>query len=158
MADSSRKKTTTKHIVLLSGDEKRDWFARHITERHRVKPFVDQEELLKFLRNLRKAFVLIYERDVPGYFIRKVAERCGVPVEVHPKTREKMEYAWKLMDDNEHFRFNKKDLGRALAVKFGEETLHYILDDIFDDWHARPNHPSSKINIDIHGQESLFDE
>jgi len=153
-------KTSSKpqHAVLLSHDEKVEWFTRNITERQRVQPFESEEQLLGYLRDLRVSFKKVYQRDVPGYFIRKMAEKCGISVSVAPKTRVKMNYAFGLMDHNANYRCNKSDLVRALRKKFGEETLNYIVDDIFDEWHDRDDHPDAAIDVDICGQQSLFDD
>lgn len=146
------------HAVLLSHEEKIEWFKKQIEERQRVHPFESEEELLAVLRTLRQNFKSLYQRDVPGYFIRKMAEHCGLKVEVAPKTRMKMNFAFRLMDDNQNFRDNKTDLMRALEVEFGEATLNYIVTDIWQEWHDRNDHPEPKMNIDLHGQDPLFDE
>lgn len=151
-------KRRPKHDVLLTNEEKVKWFKDRIREREKVNPFDNEADLLRFLRVLRGNFKNVFGRDVPGYFIRKLAEQCGLKTTIAPKTREKMEYAFKLMDENENYRDNKSDLARALELKFGEKTLNYILDDIWMDWHNRDDHPDPVIDIDIHGQQSLFDE
>jgi len=146
------------HDVLLSHEEKVKWFTDNIKERQRVRPFETEEDLLAFLRVLRRNFKDIYDRDVPGYFIRKIAGECGVHVEVAPKTRLKMNYAFSLMDENQHFRDNKTELAKALESHFGEKTLNYIVDDIWEEWHDRHEHPEPKVNVDLAGQEPLFDD
>jgi len=146
------------HNILLSNDEKIEWFSKQIQERQRVKPFGDEQELLAFLRTLRRNFKDIYSRDVPGYFIRKMAERCGLKVKVAPKTKLKMNFAFRLMDSNQNYRDNKSEVVRALELEFGEKTLNYIIDDIWTEWHDRNDHPEPKINVDLHGQGALFDD
>ena len=145
------------HAVLLSHQEKVAWFRKNIEERQRVIGFQDEQELINFLRELRKTFRTIYKRDVPGYFIRKMAEECGLEREIAPKTKIKMNFAFQLMDDNEHYRNNKSDLTKAIEDHFKEKTLNYILDDIWEEWHDRNDHPLPKINVDLHGQEPLFE-
>lgn len=151
--DQSRKK----HAVLLSHDEKVKWFKDRIGERSDVVGFDSEQDLLAFLRQLRRNFRDTFQRDVPGYFIRKLAEDCGLERQIAPKTKVKMNYAFHLMDCNEHFRNNKTDLAKALEHHFNEKTLNYILDDIWDEWHDRNDHPMPKLNVDIHGQDSLFE-
>lgn len=153
----SKGKGKHSHAVLLSHEEKVKWFTEHIEERSRVEPFKDEEDLVNFLRELRKSFRNIYNRDVPGYFIRKIAEKCGLETNINSKTKLKMNYAFALMDANANYRHNKSDLARALSMEFKEKTLNYIIDDIWEEWHDRNDHPDPKINIDVHGQEPLFD-
>ena len=128
-----------------------------ISERQTVTAFVSESDLRSFIRVIRKQFQEIYSRDVPGYFIRKIAQNCGLSVNLPETTKAKTEYAFDLMDKNEHYRSNKSDLARALEVKFKEHTLGYIVEDIFQEWHGRDTHPAPSENVDIQGQGSLFE-
>ena len=146
-----------RHKVNLTHQEKIDWFLSRIEERSKTKPFEDEEQLIVFLRELRLVFKTAFLRDVPGYFIRKIAEKCGVTKSmISESTKEKMTYAFNLMDTNTNYRENKSDLIRALTKKFDEKTLHYIVDDIWEEWHSQVEHPEPEVNTDFFGQQTLF--
>ena len=127
-----------------------------INERQSVKPFEGEDDLRAYIRTVRKQFNEVYSRDVAGYFIRKLAQKCGLPVGISESTLAKMNFAFALMNKSENYRSNKSDLTRALEIEFKEKTLGYIVDDFWDEWHAREGNPKPSEDIDCHGQGSLF--
>ncbi len=151
-------KPRPQHAVLLTQEQKDDWFQKRLQERLSVKPFESPEEVRAYLRTIRKQFNEIYGRDVPGSFIRRLAEKCGLPVDLPERTKIKIAFGFDLMDENQNYRINKTDFIKAMEKQFGEKTLGYIIDDIWDGWHGRDDHPVATQNIDTHGQQALFDE
>jgi hypothetical protein len=145
-----------RHPIKLSDDEKRTWFLKRIEERQQINPLSSEEDLVGFVRLLRRAFKDIYQRDVPGSFIRILLNDLGVAREQSESVRKKREFVFKLLDENQAYRDSKPQCRRAVELHFGEKILGIVFDEIWEEYFS-DQRPKTTKNIDFHGQESLFD-
>ena len=144
------------HPVKLSEDEKRKWFVEQINQRRQVDAFESLEELEKFLRNLAKAFKLVYGREVSGAFLKNLLEEYGIECFESEAIKKKKEFIFKLLDENQAYRDSKSQLRKAVTKQFGESILSAVFDRILKEYEMKGK-PLPKKNIDIFGQGSLFE-
>ena len=146
------------HLVKLSDKEKADWFHDQINRRLQVKSIESEQELIDLTRFLRDTFRKLYGRDVAGSFMRRMLNDLGVAREHSQGVKKKRDWMFNLMDENQSFRDNKTQCRKAVVAYFGESILGIVFDELWNEYHARSDHPDASKNIDIHGQKALFDE
>ena len=144
------------HKVKLSDAEKVQWFERQISDRQRTKPLENELQLVEFVKFCRRTFKELYDRDVPGSFIRRLLVKCGVAREHSEGVRRKRDYMFSLMTDNQAFRDNKTQLRKAVEDHFGECILSMVFDELWDEFH-NGDHADAKIDVDLYGQSPLFE-
>lgn len=145
------------HDRKLTDAEKTAWFKERLDERISVKPFESQDELIDFVHTLADMFRQVYGRGVPGSFKRRLLKNAGVESDYSEKTKEKRDWMYALMDKNKAFRENKTQLRKAVEFHFKERILGIVFDELWDEYHA-VDQPDASFDVDIYGQESLFDE
>lgn len=145
-----------KHKVLLSDEKKKEFFDFLIKERQSVQPFETLEDVKEFITACRKIFNSVYCRDVTGDFIKKRLSSYGIDVSTLESTKLKFDFAFNLMNKNNHFRYNKTSLRKALEKQFNEKTLNTIVDEIWEKYHSQSNKPEPVEDIDIHHVKNLF--
>jgi len=145
-----------KHNVYLTNDEKTKWFKARIAERLKVKNIESEQELIDLVRGLRRSFKELYQRDVPGSFIRILLKELGIARKHSEAMQKKREYMFSLMNNNTNFRDNKTQCRKAVEAEFAEKILGIVFDEIWDEWHGQDDLPDAKTDIDIYGQKSLF--
>lgn len=144
------------HIVKLTQEQKIDWFKSRIEERLSVKNIESEQELVDLVRDLRKSFKSLYQRDVPGSFITQLLNDLGVAREHSDGVKKKRMFMFSLMDINSNFRDNKTQCRKAVEAEFSEKILGIVFDSLWEEWHSQGNHPDATSNVDIHGQQPLF--
>lgn len=139
----------------LTDKEKRKWFNEQIEIKRNSDPPKSEEELVEFIRFLRKTFKAIYGKDVPGSFIRILLKEQGIAREYGEGVQKKRDYIFKLLDENQAFRDNKKQLRIAVEDYFKEKILGIVFDEIWDEY-FNGDVKKPKKNIDLFGQDALF--
>ena len=151
------KKNVNNHPIKLTHQQKVDWFVNCINERLKVKNIESEQDLIDLVKFLRSTFKQLYLRDVPGSFITMVLSKFGINWNHSKKSLDKKRFMFKLMDENESFRFNKTQLRKAVEHQFKEKILGIVFDQFWDEYHLTDEHPEPIVNIDIYGQKSLFE-
>lgn len=146
------------HLVKLTDDQKVKWFDSMVRERDRAVGFKNRDEFQEFIKDLRRAFKIIYKRDVPGSFISRLMARYGFGRKHSDKVDLKKEYLTRLWDENAAYRDNKSQSRKSVEDKFGESILSMVFDEIWDEYHAQEDHPVPAKNVDYYGQGSIFTE
>lgn len=147
------------HPVKLSDEEKVAWFKKCVDERQRTAPLKTEAEFIEFIRSCRRSFKSLYGRDVSGSFFRVLLKDFGIVREQSEATKAKKAYIHKLLDSNEGFRWSKSQLRKAVDAYFGEKILTIVFDELWDEYFDDiGDRPKPKMNVDLHGQTSLFDE
>lgn len=142
--------------VPMSDDQKREWFRSQIEMALKLRSIDSDEDLVRLVRDLRNAFKKLFDRDVPGSFIRRLMNELGLHREHGERVQKKREWMFKQMDENQALRDNKTQMKKALAKQFGETTLGIVFDELWDEYHSTDDHPAAAKNVDVHGQGSIF--
>jgi len=145
------------HPVKMTDDEKVTWFKTQISHVLRLKPIESEESLVLLVRDLRDSFKKLFARDVPGSFIRRLLSDFGVNREHSENVQRKRDWMHAQMDENKALRENKTQMRKAMHSQFKETTLSMVFDELWDDYHSNDDHPEPKIDVDIYGQQSLFE-
>ena len=77
---SGQQQKKLQHKVLLTNQEKKDWFLQRINERIKTDPFKSQEEAVEFVRLCRDSFRNTFGRDTTGHFIRYILKEIGIDI------------------------------------------------------------------------------
>lgn len=141
----------------LTDAEKTAWFRSQIDERQAVAPLQSEEEVIQFLRDCRRKFRKLYGRDVPGSFFRLLLKDCGVFREQSESIKRKRDFIFKLLDENQAYRDSKLQLRKRVESEFGERILGIVFDEIWNEYNEESDRPKPKQNVDLFGQNPLFD-
>lgn len=144
------------HRVRLSDEQKVDWFNSRIQERQSTSPIENEQQLVEFVRVLRRQFKEIYKRDVPGSFIRRLLTNLGVQREHSEGVLRKRDWMFAEMDRNAALRDNKTQMRKAIEAQFGEKILSMVFDELWDEYHSTDDHPEPAVDVDLHGQSAIF--
>lgn len=141
----------------LTEAEKTAWFRSQIDERQAVAPLQSEEEVVQFLRDCRRKFRKLYGRDVPGSFFRLLLKDCGIFREQSESIKRKRDFIFKLLDENQAYRDSKLQLRKRVESEFGERILGIVFDEIWNEYNEESDRPKPKQNVDLFGQDPLFD-
>lgn len=141
----------------LTDAEKTAWFRSQIDERQAAAPLQSEEEVIQFLRDCRRKFRKLYGRDVPGSFFRLLLKDCGVFREQSESIKRKRDFIFKLLDENQAYRDSKLQLRKRVESEFGERILGIVFDEIWTEYNEESDRPKPKQNVDLFGQDPLFD-
>lgn len=141
----------------LTDAEKTAWFRSQIDERQAASPLQSEEEVIQFLRDCRRKFRKLYGRDVPGSFFRLLLKDCGVFREQSESIKRKRDFIFKLLDENQAYRDSKLQLRKRVESEFGERILGIVFDEIWNEYNEESDRPKPKQNVDLFGQDPLFD-
>ena len=142
--------------VPMSDDQKQDWFKSQIEMALKVRSVESEEQLVRLVRDLHDSFKKLFDRDVPGSFIRRLLSDHGVKREHSEGVVRKRDWMFAEMDANQALRENKTQMRKAVQAKFGEKILGIVFDELWEEYHRQDDHPKPTKNVDIHGQGAIF--
>lgn len=142
--------------IPMSDDQKQDWFKTQIQTALKLRSIDSEEDLVRMVRDLRNAFKKLFDRDVPGSFIRRLMNDLGVHREHSARVQGKRDWMFSQMDANKALRENKTQMRKAVQAEYGEKILGIVFDELWDEYHSKGEHPDPIKDIDIHGQGGIF--
>lgn len=140
----------------LTDDEKRAWFKQLFEELQRKNPINSEEDLIKRVHYCRKEFKKIYDRDVPGSFIRRLFVELGLERQYGAGVQAKRDFMFSMLDKNQAYRENKTQTRKIVEHAFGERILGIVFDEIWEEYQHLSDSPDPEMNVDLFGQESIF--
>lgn len=145
------------HKIKLTEQQKVEWFQTRIKEALSVRNIETEQQFVDLVRKLRTSFKDLYERDVPGSFIRILLKGHGVDRGYSDGILKKKQFIFNLMDTNMWARKNKTHLRKMVEDEFKETILSMVFDEIYDEYFLQDELPKPTMNKDFYGQQALFD-
>mgnify|MGYP003642272321 CR=1 FL=1 len=142
--------------VAMTDAEKQNWFKSQIELASKVRSIESEEQLVHLVRDLRKSFKSLFDRDVAGSFIRRLMSDLGLHREHGAGVQLKRDWMFAQLDENQALRDSKTQMRKVLHNHFGEVILNIVFDELWQEYHSQDDHPEPSKNVDIHGQGNLF--